>query len=206
MATLDGKACYHFLQVLKSVDMTFAVLSPGQAVPDGVKVVLSTKNERSMIDHPTVICQEDLDDDPTIVKEKLLGHLLGNREDGLFVVGIDPGERVGLAIYYMNREVDSMVLGSVEETVEMVLKCLRHAPSKKCVVKIGNGNEELAEVIAQLLSKSLPGNARIELVDERGTSSLSRARPNRRGIRDEMSARIIAFRQGRAYRLPTSTD
>jgi len=197
VATLDGRAYYKIAALLKKIGVTFENLSPGQRVESHIKLVFTTRSERVKILFENVAYIEDLSDDPDIAKERIFSHLFGGRDD-MLVVGIDPGERIGLAAFYQQREIESCVLSSVDKVVERVTRFLENSSAKRKIVRIGDGKPDLAQYIASNLSKK-NRNIEIELVDERGTSALIRGASNRRGLRDQRSAMIIAFRRGRRF-------
>ncbi|MCP8318073.1 MAG: hypothetical protein H3Z51_14640, partial [archaeon] len=105
----------------------------------------------------------------------------------------------GMAVYYRQKELMGDVLNSIDETIAKVVKLMMSTHAKKKTVRIGNGEPEMADVMADELSKRLR-NTIIELVDERGTSSLSKIKSSRKIVRDQRSAMIIALRQGKRFR------
>jgi RNase H-fold protein (predicted Holliday junction resolvase) len=178
-------------------------------------LVLTTRREKLSLDHPNVVCIEDLGDDPGLAREKLLSLLYPSTPEGdKLVVGIDPGERIGVAAFINEREIDSRVFRSVDDTVANVSKLLKNAPEPSTkVVRIGRGSATVGEGIARGLESQFDeGAVKIEIVDEKGTSSLSlrqgrkfhgkieRKRKLIRALsRDERAAQLIAFRQGAEY-------
>ena len=162
-------------------------------------LIITTRRERLQI-AGNVVCLEDLGDDPALAKQKLLAILYPLKESDWFVVGIDPGERTGLAAFMNQVEVESAVFRSIEETLLRVQALLDNAPNIRKMVKIGAGIPKLADKLAAGLgSKYDPKKVRIQLVDERGTSSLYRSGKNRFLTRDQRAAKLIAFREGIDY-------
>lgn len=196
VATLDGKAYYNMTLLLKRIGIPYRNLTPGEKVPKNIRLVLTTTKERPLIPEAKTVCLEELGADYGVAKERVYGHLYGSEED-LLVLGLDPGKRIGLAAYYQQREVASETWNSVDEVVARASQFLENSPAKRRIVRIGYGKPELAEAIARKLRSRVRGNLEIELVDERGTSSLAPRKPNSRGARDQRAARIIAFRPGR---------
>jgi hypothetical protein len=165
-----------------------------------LKLIITTRKERLQIVGNQIICIEDLGDDLGLAKQKLLSILHQFKETDRFVIGIDPGERNGLAAFMNHVEIDTAVLGSLDETVSRTCRLLDNAPRMRKFVKIGSGIPQLAEVIAcKIASKYGPGEIRIQLVDERGTSSLYQNGKTSYGTRDQRSAKLIAFREGQDY-------
>ena len=126
--------------------------------------------------------------------------MLNRLQEGIgepLVVGVDPGRRIGVVGYYGNSEIYGDVLNSADEAIDRILKLLRSVQGTQKVVRIGNGDPKLAQVLAESLGARAGKGVQIEIVDERGTTV--ETKPNRRGARDVRSARMIAFRHGWQY-------
>lgn len=197
VATLDGRAYYRITALMKEMGIPFYNVLPGEKLRAGTRLVFSTEKERPSIKHDKVICLEEFQD-VYAMKERILSHLYGDGEDSL-LIGIDPGRRTGLAVCYRQRMVSGEVLNSLDEAIKRVARLIHSTHAKKKVVRIGNGEPDLAEEMARSLSRLLRGSAIIELVDERGTSSLSIMKQHKRVMRDQRSAMMIALRQGKRY-------
>jgi RNase H-fold protein (predicted Holliday junction resolvase) len=197
VTTLDGKAYYIITSILKEMGLKFDNVMPGQNFNPSVKLVITTEKERNLINHEKVLSLEELSKDPYLAKEKIIDNLYSNSDESI-IIGIDPGKRTGMVVYYRQRELMGDVLSSIDETITKVVKLVSNTHAKKRIVRIGNGEPDMAEKIANELSKSLK-NVIIELVDERGTSSLSKIKPNKKVARDQRSAMLIALRQGKRY-------
>ncbi|MGQ9719468.1 MAG: hypothetical protein ACUVWK_06510 [Nitrososphaerales archaeon] len=197
VATLDGRAYYKIMGMLKEIGLEFDNVMPWEKPNSSVKLVITTEKEKSMINHEKILPIEELGEDIYLAGEKIIDHLCKDGEDSI-IVGIDPGKRIGIAIYYRQKEMIGSVLNSMDGAMEKVVRLMRSTQAKKKLVRIGNGDLEMAERMAKELSKRLK-NVVIELVDERGTSSLSMMKPKRKVARDQKSAMIIALRQGKRY-------
>ncbi len=197
VATLDGRAYYKIMKMLREIGMQFDDVKPGESLSPNIKLVITTEKEKNLIDFESVLSIEELGEDPYIFEEKIIKHLYSDIEDSI-IIGIDPGKRIGIAVYYGQKEVIGEVLNSVDETIAKIIKLIDNTHAKKKIIRIGDGKPKMAENIADQLSGRLK-DAIIELVDERGTSSLSKAKPNKKVSRDQRSAMIIALRQGKKY-------
>lgn len=166
-----------------------------------MRLAISTEKEKPLIKGVEVVVLEDIDNDPDLAKQTVLGRLQIGKGEPL-IVGVDPGRRIGIVGYYGNSEVLGEVVTSADEAIGTIMKLLKVAQKRIKIVRIGNGNPKLAEQIAETLTMRSKG-VQIEIVDERGTSAKV-ARPNIRGARDVSSARMIAFRHGWHYGTPNS--
>ncbi|MCP8304832.1 MAG: hypothetical protein H3Z50_05120 [archaeon] len=197
VATLDGRAYYKIMTMLREIGMQFDDVKPGESLSPNIKLVITTEKEKNLIDFEAVLSIEELGEDPYVFEEGIIKHLYSDLEDSI-IIGIDPGKRIGIAVYYGQKEVIGEVLNSVDGTIAKIVKLIENTHAKKKIIRIGDGKPKMAENIADELSRCLK-DATIELVDERGTSSLSKAKPNKKVARDQRSAMIIALRQGKKY-------
>jgi len=178
------------------MNISFSSLSPEEASRTNAKIIITTKNEASLIRRKNLIYDFQLDTFPPLFKAKLLKNLSGNYLDDVLVVGVDPGNRIGICVMYLHTELYSTVRSSIREAVKFIMNILSRINSGKKILKIGNGDLIICNRIAQEI-KNLYGSVRIEIVNEFGTSR--NILPNCRGIRDIWSARSIALRPGRIF-------
>ncbi len=120
------------------------------------------------------------------------------------ILGIDPGQRIGLSIFYYGKEIESSLYSSVEELVFHIIEILGGLRAKRKIVKIGNGNMKIAKKIVSVLNLNFCSSFELEFVDEQKTS-LKIKNFNQRGKRDMLSAKYISQREGyRHFILPLS--
>ena len=111
------------------------------------------------------------------------------------LIGIDPGKRIGLSIYYYGREIEHSLYISIEDLASHLVRILAGLRARRKLVKIGNGDMKLAKKITNLLNLNFCSDFEIEFVDERKTS-VKIKNYNQRGKRDMLSARFITRRDG----------
>ena len=63
------------------------------------------------------------------------------------LIGIDPGKRIGLSIYYYGKEIENSLYTSIDDLVSHLVDILAGLHTKNKVIKIGNGNLKLAKKI-----------------------------------------------------------
>ena len=216
VATSNGKAYYRITSLLKKIGLPFVdvvlgtapmlevnrSLSSQQGFPNkDVKLVVTTRKERLQLYGPNVICVEDLGEDVGLAREKIITLLYPPKPTDWFIVGIDPGERTGVAVFLNHREVESSVFQDLGSMIERVSALVRNAPEIRKVVKIGAGNRSLARKIASRLQSMHNEKLRIQFVDESGTSVLRRKRMKGKylGTRDQRAAKLIAYREGQDF-------
>jgi len=192
VATDDGNAYYHIVSRLKKTHLRFSNLSPGEVVDSGRDLVLTSKSEVAALGG-SVVAIEDLSEDSMIMEGQLLSRLLGSSRRNL-VIGIDPGSRIGLAMFYSGRELGALTKNSVEKSVDLLVAFAKDVPCSSLSVKIGGGEPRSSLQLARSLRERLPPSASIEIVDESGTSAGKRGTIG--ATRDQRAAARIAFRKG----------
>jgi hypothetical protein len=213
VATEDGRAYFRITSLLKRIQLPFTdiILKNSRLtdrhhsrftrdyVVEELKLIVTTRKERLKFLSSNVVCIEDLGDDIGIAKERLLPYLHNFDADDSFLIGIDPGERTGVVAFMNQHEVDSSVLISLDDALNRVMELIDNAPTIKKMVRIGAGAPVLADRIARQLYLRYREKLRIQLVDERGTSSLNFREKGRFGTRDQFAAKLIAFREGKDF-------
>lgn len=148
--------------------------------------------------------EEIIDKDLVLIQGLMIQKLGGDLDNNELVLGIDPGLRTGLSVFYYGREIERTIFTSIEALVMHIAKILAELKADRKIVKIGNGNMNLAKQISALLNLRFCSDFELEFVDERKTS-LKIKNYNQRGKRDMMSAKYISQRDGyRHFILPLS--
>jgi hypothetical protein len=184
------------------MDVRYESMSPEQAATSDAKVIITTQDEAEMMagKRASVLLDTDLGN-PAIVKARILQGIVGARADDQLVIGIDPGNRIGISVIYMHEEVASAVESSPEKAVEQVSALIGGIGSRRKVVRVGDGNMGMARQMAWVIKSRFRDAVEVEIVDEHGTSRPQNTDVNRRGARDRSSARTIALRTGRPFLL-----
>ncbi|UVS68049.1 hypothetical protein [Nitrososphaera viennensis] len=204
VATLRGRPYYEITHALKQMGVRYDSISPEEAADSSCKVVITTRDEAGMIaarggGSKAVMLDTELVKYPAIAKAKILRSIAGSQADDQLTIGIDPGNRIGISVMYLHEEIASIVESSPASAIGQISAVLGGVSSHRKVVKIGDGNIRMALSMAWALKKKFHDDVEVEIVDEHGTSRPQNNEVNRRGIRDRMSARTIAFRPGRPY-------
>ena len=142
-----------------------------------------------------MLYEEIMDKVPAVIRGLMIKKLQVGLEKNELVLGIDPGHRTGLSVYYFGKEIDKSFFNSVESLVMHIANILAELKAERKIIKIGNGNMKLAKEIINLINLRYCSNFDLEIVDESKTS-LKIKNYNQRGKRDMMSARYITQREG----------
>lgn len=197
VATVLGRAYYKLVSELKSKDIPFLSIVPGEPIPPSIRVVITTRGEVNLINHPQILVYDEATDPSNIINEAL--RIIMNKETyGELTIGVDPGKTFGIAILADGKILRREEGLSMERAIDLILSELGRNPAKSKKIRIGRGVPDLAEEVARKLEASLPHDAiAIEMVDEEGTSTM-RDKGFKRKISDADSAIKIASKKGEA--------
>jgi hypothetical protein len=166
-------------------------------------LVLTTRREAPIECKKPMLHEDTFEQHPTVIRGLMIQKLsLGYEQD--LIIGVDPGQRIGLSIFYFGREIESSFNSSVEDSVLHIIRVLGGLRAKRKIIKIGNGNMNIAKEIVTMLNLRFCSSFELEFVDESKTS-LKIKNFNQRGKRDMLSAKYISQREGyRHFVLPLS--
>lgn len=201
VATVSGKAYYIIVNELKKMNIPFISLTPYEPISFEIRVVITTEKERPLINHEKILTFKD-EMDPQALINQALQHVEGKTSYEKIVIGVDPGEVLGLAVLADGKVIKTGNCFSIKETlreIESILKNLKDIKASLITVKIGDGIPEYKEKLLHALDKMLPSNITLESVREAGTNSYISDAKHRRGLRDIVSAIKIARRNGNKY-------
>ena len=195
VATVSGKSYFKFVNVLKCLKLNYDSVLPEEITCSDRRLILTTLPESLQIPTNLVLLDDEFNHHPTIVKAKIVKKLQSGLNKSSLVIGIDPGSRIGLSIFYYEKEIESSFYTSVDDLVSHIVKILVEINAQRKVVKIGNGTMRIARHIVNSLNLQFCSHFELEFVDERKTS-LKIRNFNKRGERDKISARYITQREG----------
>jgi hypothetical protein len=201
LATVSGKAYYLIVKELKRKNLPFLSLTPGEPVPIEVEVVITTQDEMQLVNHKRLLVYKDGVSVESLVNEasKIAA---GKEYFDKVIVGIDPGDVVGIAVLADGRVIETANCFSIKETLDEivgVLKGLENVRLASVSVKVGDGVPSHKENLLRTLDKALPPNVVLESVGEAGTNRYLSDAKHRRGLRDIVSAIQIAGRSGQRF-------
>lgn len=188
VATSRARAYYSLVSRLRRAELPFSSVLPGSDFGE-CSLLLTTSEEAKGLGE-RALALEDLDENPGIFKGQIMSRLVG---DQVILVGVDPGKRTGLAVFYGQIKLAFNTFDSASAVVSRVAAFARGIPSSRLLVRVGNGNRTMATRLVDGLRRAIP-RATIEVVDESGTSTGS---SKMKGVqRDQVAAAKIAFRKG----------
>ena len=197
VATAKARAYYALVSRLRRAGLPFSSALPDSDFRD-CDIILTTADEAEQFGSKAMTL-EDLDENPGILKGQIVSRL--SRDGDVILVGVDPGKRTGLAVFYGQTKLAFNTFDSAAAVCSRVGAFARGVPYNRLLVRVGNGNKALASRLVDGIRKEVP-TAMIEVVDESGTSTGS---SKMKGVqRDQVAAAKIAFRKGEVVSLGTS--
>jgi hypothetical protein len=194
VATVNGRAYYDFVQLLSVLDLNYSSKLPWQVSEHVTRLLLTTSRELPQGFGGDYVLHEQLTGERVIDSARVLSRLLKSRRD-TFVVGLDPGENTGIACLYRGYNLFATSVDSLERALDLVCGVLQ-VDARDKLVRIGRGDRSKAYYLARGIRERCAESARIEIVDERGTTKTMRAPIHRHGRRDALSALLIAKKPG----------
>jgi hypothetical protein len=197
VATVQGKAYFMIVNMLRENNIPFISLLPDQLVPPKVKLVITTEQEKALVNHDKVLVFEG-ENQLDILIDEVKKALLGKTAYEKIVAGIDPGEAIGLAILADGKVIEESNCYNNREVINTILKTVRNVNYSltSVTVKIGNGVPVYKELLEDM-DTSLPIEIALEVVSEKGTNKPLKENRRSRGVRHISSAKSIAGRTGR---------
>jgi hypothetical protein len=185
VATADFEVYHGVVTELRDRDAAFTTVEPGDPLPDETAVVVTAPTDdepATAADDVTVVVAQP--DDPRRAVDAALS--AGRAGSGRRVVGIDPGERPGIAVLD-GADVVAAFQVPLAEVPSVVAREIEGAVDP--VVRIGDGARLRGSRVIDALD-----DVRVELVDETGTTPHLGA--GARGMGDVLAAVNIARREG----------
>lgn len=195
MATVYGRSYFKFVSTLKNLNLNYDSVLPEEITSSDRRLILTTVRESDKIPTNLVLFDDEFDYDPTVVRGKIVQKLESGIHRSSLIIGIDPGNRIGLSVFYYEKEIESSIYTSVDDLISHIVKILVGLNAERKIVKVGNGNMKIARQITSLLNLRFCSHFELEFVDERKTS-LRIKNYNKKGTRDRISARYITQREG----------
>ena len=195
IATTYGRPYYRFSTYLKTLDLDFDSILPEEILDYSGNLVFTTREESPKECQKPLLHEDIFEHPPTVIKGKMMQKLSFNFEEEDLVLGVDPGQRIGLSVCYFGKEIESSFYSSVEDLVFHIIKVMGGLRAKRKIVKIGDGNMQIAKEIASMLNLKFCSSFELEFVDEKKTSPKIK-NFNQRGKRDMLSAKFISQRDG----------
>jgi hypothetical protein len=180
VATADFEVYHDVVGELRDRGVTFTTVEPGDDLPERTRVVIAgSDDELDPGDAPLIRASPD---EPRRAVDEALATLRGG--GGRTVVGVDPGERPGIAVLSGETVVAAFAV-PLADAAAVIERELEGAVNP--VVRIGDGARLQGARIVDALT-----DVRMELVDETGTTPYLGQGARGTGVGDVLAAVNIA--------------
>jgi len=198
-----GRAYFRLVMELRQRQIPFLSLTVADPIPAYVGAVITTRAESRSVKHSRVVIFDGTDPDERVaeVVDRAIQAARGKEVYDELIIGVDPGERVGVAAVADGKIWKARYCLGVKEALSTIDHFLRGVEARRRVVRVGTNSRYNQDDLILALGRSLPQNVVLEEVPEMSTTRGSMyRRPRRRGIRDIYSAVEISTRKGRMIR------
>jgi len=183
---------------LKNLKLSFDSILPEEILGYSGHIVFTTRKESPRKCDKVLLHEDIFEHHYTVIRGMMMQKLNQNFKDKNLILGIDPGERIGLSIFYYGQEIERSFYSSVEKLTFHIIQILGGLRAKRKILKIGDGNMKISKQIVTMLNLKFCSSFELEFVDERKTS-LKIKNFNQKGKRDMLSAKYISQRDGYRY-------
>lgn len=187
--TKDFSLYHDLIKVLKARKVAYVVLHSPESIPNRIGVILTSSKEQGLFHSEKIIAIDkmpNIDHALDLALQKLTGKTLYSK----IYMGVDPGERPGVAVVGDDILLQKDQMANPEDVIGYIKRAIRIYPSKESVIRIGHGSLIIRNrIINSLISLKIP----IEIVDE---TSTSRSQLSRYRERDGAAAAAIALISG----------
>jgi len=164
VATDNFEFYYNVVKELKQRDIPFVSISPTDPIPENIGAIITTEKEAEGIDFDKVI---PVSDDVRKGIRQALSVISGKESFQQMIVGIDPGEKPGIALIGDGKTLETVYAKSPEDVREIVDKYMDAYEFHEMIIRIGHGDKTNRN---RTINKLTGLCARIEIVNEEDTT------------------------------------
>ncbi|MDI6917148.1 MAG: hypothetical protein QMC80_05055 [Thermoplasmatales archaeon] len=178
---------YDLVRVLKEKNIVFESLSFDKKIPARIGVVITTKEEGKRFKFkPKVFVSKNIEE----TVQEALKVLSGKDVYHNLIIGVDPGERPGVAVVGDNEIIHTEQADTPEDVKIVIEHVFKNYSSEKKRIRIGNGAKIFRD---RTINAVTDFNVPVEIVDESGTT---------KRMEDDIEAAIeIAFTSGKEIKI-----
>ncbi|KYK23944.1 hypothetical protein AYK25_00835 [Thermoplasmatales archaeon SM1-50] len=187
--TKDFSLYHDIIKALKKRNIAYVSLASLDDPPRRIGVILTSEKELREISTRKKVAADaydSIDHAIDLALQKLTGKELYSK----IFIGVDPGERPGVAIVCDDILLQKIQVEGPEQVALEIKRFLRCYPSKETYIRVGHGS-----IINRnrIINSLIPLQVSIEIVDETRTTPTQQ---KRRSIRDSEAAAAIALLSG----------
>lgn len=186
--TKDFSLYYDLLKALKKRKIPYVSLSSLNNIPSKIAVIITSNKELHDSSSQKIIAADAYDTIDHAI-DLALQMLIGKEIYSKIFIGIDPGEKPGIAIVGDDILLQKTNVETPEQVLTIVKRLLKEYPSVETLIRIGHGSTIIRN---RIINSLIPLEIPIEIVNETKTSSQQKRRPER----DSEAAAAIALLPG----------
>jgi len=191
--TKDFSLYHDILVELKNRKLAYVLLSSPRNIPKRIGIVLTSKREAPQFKTQKTIAVDSYDSLDRAV-DVALQKLTGKEKYFKIFIGIDPGERPGVAIVGDDILLQKVQTNSPEQVIHWINRLLEVYPSKEVYIRIGHGSIIIRN---RIINSLIPLKIPIEIVNE--TSTTPSPQKNRSNRDREAAANIALLSGGKVH-------
>jgi hypothetical protein len=198
-----GRAYFRLVTELQQRQIPFLNLTATDPIPACVGVVITTRTESWSVKHSRIVIYDEADPNERVteVVDRAIQIARGKKVYDELVIGVDPGDRIGVAAVVDGKIWRVRCCLSLGEASSVMDGILRDVEARRKIVRVGANSRSNQDDLISALNKTLSQNVVLEEVPEESTTrGAMHGRSRRRGIRDIYSAIEISTRKGRSIR------
>jgi len=182
---------YHdLIENLKKRKIPYVSLSSKKNISNKIGVIITSHSEIHGMNYNKIITA-DISDNLDQIIDNAIQVLIGKDFYSRLIIGIDPGEKPGIALIADDIVLKKTNFSSPESVLKNIKRYLKEYPSLESLIRIGNGSIIYRNrIINKLIDLKIP----IEIVDEKKTTIYQN---KARTIKDGEAAAAIALIKGR---------
>lgn len=187
--TKDFSLYHDLIKILKKRNIVYVSLDSPDNIPSKIGVILTSHKELHDMKSSKVIAADAYDTIDHAI-DLSLQMLFGKDAYSKVFIGIDPGDKPGIAVVGDDILLQKINVETPEEVFNIVKRFLREYPSIETIIRIGHGSIITRNrIINSLISLGIP----IEIVNETKTTS---SQQTKRLEKDGNAAAAIALLRG----------
>lgn len=187
--TKDFSLYHDLIKVLRKRKIGYVSLTSINNIPKKIGVIITSHSELHDFKIDKIIAA-DIYDTVDHAIDLALQLLIGKNLYSSIYIGIDPGEKPGVAVVGDGIILQKTDVESPENVLAIVKRFIKEYPSNECIIRIGHGSPiSRNRIINSLIPLDLP----IEIVDETKTTSIHH---KNRSKKDSEAAASIALLPG----------
>ena len=136
IATTYGKPYFQFVKALKLLNLKYDSLLPTEIQDYSGNLIFTTEDESPKFASQEILNEEILKEDPTVLQGIIIEKLDSGLNQRELLIGIDPGQRIGLSVMYLGKEIERGLYTSPDALASHVAKILGGLRAERKIVKL----------------------------------------------------------------------